>query len=76
MFCYWTKSEIHGFVGGLVYMVHTLLACTLLALCTGALGFLSAYSVVRKIYAAVKVQCPDLARLGGDKYGLLLIMVD
>lgn len=55
MFCYWTKFEIHGLVGGLVYTMHTLLGCTLLGLCTGALGFLSAYAVVKKIYAAVKV---------------------
>ncbi|ORY93753.1 hypothetical protein BCR43DRAFT_495268 [Syncephalastrum racemosum] len=52
---YWIKTEIHGVAGAIIYIVHTLLGCSLIGLCMGALGFFSTYSMVRRIYSAVKV---------------------
>ncbi|KAJ8661005.1 hypothetical protein O0I10_003227 [Lichtheimia ornata] len=52
---YWIRTDMIGMASGMVYLVHTLVGCLLLGLCTGTLGFISTYSVIRRIYAAVKV---------------------
>lgn len=53
---YWIRTDMIGMASGMVYFVHTLIGCLLLGLCTGTLGFISTYSVIRRIYAAVKVR--------------------
>ncbi|KAI9495121.1 Endomembrane protein 70-domain-containing protein [Zychaea mexicana] len=52
---YWIRTDIQGVVSGVVYIVHTLMGCGLLGLATGTLGFFCTYSVIRRIYSAVKV---------------------
>ena len=53
---YWIRTDMIGIASGMVYFVHTLVGCLLLGLCTGTLGFISTYTVIRRIYAAVKVR--------------------
>ncbi|KAL0075160.1 Endomembrane protein 70-domain-containing protein [Phycomyces blakesleeanus] len=52
---YLTLTSNPSVVGGLVYAVHMLLGCILVGVSSGALGFLSACVMVRRIYSAVKV---------------------
>lgn len=59
---YWIRTDMIGMASGMVYLVHTLVGCLLLGLCTGTLGFISTYSVIRRIYAAVKVRTRARAR--------------
>jgi transmembrane 9 superfamily protein 2/4 len=54
-FYYWQTSKIEGMVGASIYMVNLMLGCGLLGLCTGTLGFLSTYVVIRRMYSTVKV---------------------
>ena len=58
---YWIRTDIQGAVSGVIYIVHTLMGCGLLGITTGTLGFICTYSVVRRIYSAVKVKCSILA---------------
>ncbi|KAI8136664.1 hypothetical protein BJV82DRAFT_638652 [Fennellomyces sp. T-0311] len=52
---YWIRTDIQGAVSGVIYIVHTLMGCGLLGIATGTLGFFCTYSVIRRIYSAVKV---------------------
>ncbi|KAI9018079.1 Endomembrane protein 70-domain-containing protein [Phycomyces nitens] len=53
---YLTMTTNPSVVGGLVYAVHMLLGCFLVGVSSGALGFIGAYVMVRRIYSAVKVK--------------------
>lgn len=64
---YWIRTDMIGMASGMVYLVHTLVGCLLLGLCTGTLGFISTYSVIRRIYAAVKVRMRARARARGSE---------
>lgn len=44
-----------GLIGSSIYLLNLVLGCTLIGLCTGTLGFLSAYVIIRRIYSSVKV---------------------
>lgn len=60
MFAYGTyffakRTSMNGLVAGSIYLLNLLLGCSVLGLCTGTLGFLSAYYIIRKIYSSVKV---------------------
>ncbi|KAI9322409.1 hypothetical protein BX666DRAFT_2022888 [Dichotomocladium elegans] len=52
---YWVRTNIEGITSGMIYIAHTLLGCLLLGLCTGTIGFFGTYSIIRKIYAAIKM---------------------
>ncbi|PSN66865.1 endomembrane protein 70 [Corynespora cassiicola Philippines] len=52
---YFAKLHITGFVSSLLFFSYGFLACAVYALLTGTLGFISAYTFVRRIYSAVKV---------------------
>lgn len=49
------NTNISGLVGGSVYIFNLLFGCGLVGLCTGTLGFLSSYIIIRRIYSSVKV---------------------
>ncbi|KAL8721072.1 MAG: hypothetical protein Q9225_002183 [Loekoesia sp. 1 TL-2023] len=51
---YYTKLNIHGFISGLLFFSYSLLACTVYGLLTGTVGFLTAYTFIRRIYGAIK----------------------
>lgn len=55
VYCYFTKLHISGFVSSMLFFAYGFLACALYALLTGTIGFLAAYTFVRKIYGAIKV---------------------
>lgn len=59
MFCYgmyyFQQTKIKGLVGASIYILHLVLGCSLIGLCTGTLGFLSAFFVIRRIYSSIKV---------------------
>lgn len=55
IFYFVQKSNIDGVVGGSIYILNLLLGCGIVGLCTGTLGFLSAYLIIRRIYSSVKV---------------------
>lgn len=49
------KTKIKGLVGASIYIINLILGCSIIGLCTGTLGFLSAYFVIRRIYSTIKV---------------------
>ncbi|KAG2228934.1 hypothetical protein INT48_001509 [Thamnidium elegans] len=49
------RTNITGLVGVSVYVLNLVIGCGFVGLCTGTLGFLSAYYIIRKIYSSVKV---------------------
>ncbi|CAO3681732.1 unnamed protein product [Umbelopsis ramanniana] len=60
VFCYaiayWiTVLEIDGFVAGLAYVANAFLVSLAFGVCTGTIGFFAAYTFVRKLYSALKV---------------------
>ncbi|KZM22113.1 uncharacterized protein EKO05_0003826 [Ascochyta rabiei] len=55
IYCYFTKLHIAGFVSSVLFFVYSFLACAVYALLTGTVGFLAAYTFVRNIYGAIKV---------------------
>lgn len=52
---YMTRLHIEGFVSSLLFFSYSALACSVYALATGTIGFLTAYAFVRNIYGGVKV---------------------
>ncbi|KAJ8670564.1 hypothetical protein QAD02_001823 [Eretmocerus hayati] len=54
-FYYMTKLEINELVPTLMYFSYTALMVLTFWLLTGTIGFFAAYSFIRKIYAAVKI---------------------
>ncbi|CAO3658444.1 unnamed protein product [Umbelopsis vinacea] len=60
VFCYaiayWlTMLSVDGFVAGLAYVANVFLASLAFGVCTGTIGFLSAYFFVRRLYSSLKV---------------------
>jgi len=55
VFYFITKLEIDEFVPTLLYFSYTFIMVTTFWLLTGTIGFYAAYSFIRKIYAAVKI---------------------
>lgn len=55
IYCYFTSLHITGFVSSMLFFAYGFLACGLYALLTGTIGFLAAYTFVRRIYGAIKV---------------------
>ncbi|XP_055382008.1 transmembrane 9 superfamily member 4 [Condylostylus longicornis] len=55
IFYFFTKLEITEFIPTLLYLGYTGLIVVTFWLLTGSIGFFSAYSFIRKIYAAVKI---------------------
>jgi hypothetical protein len=54
---YWLiVLNIDGFVAGLAYIVNVFLASLAFGVCTGTIGFLSAYIFVRRLYSSLKVR--------------------
>lgn len=56
MYCvwfYWTRLHMKGFISGLLFFSYSFLACTVYGLLTGTVGFLTAYTFVRRIYGYV-----------------------
>ena len=54
MYCvwfYWTKSHISGFTSGLLFFCYCGMACVVYGLLMGTVGFMTAYTFVRRIYA-------------------------
>ncbi|KAI2635008.1 endomembrane protein 70 [Xylaria nigripes] len=51
---YFYKLHITGFVSSLLFFVYTFMACCIYGLLTGTIGFLSAYTFIRRLYAAIK----------------------
>lgn len=49
------QTKIKGLVGASIYIFNLILGCGIIGLCTGTLGFLSTYFVIRKIYSSIKV---------------------
>jgi transmembrane 9 superfamily protein 2/4 len=47
---YFTKLHIQGFVSGLLFFSYSFIACVVYGLLTGTVGFLTAYTFVRRIY--------------------------
>ncbi|KAF2112150.1 hypothetical protein BDV96DRAFT_525670 [Lophiotrema nucula] len=52
---YFTKLHITGFVSSLLFFAYGFLACAVYGLLMGTVGFLAAYTFVRRIYGAIKV---------------------
>lgn len=52
---YVTRLHIEGFISGFLFFSYSALACTVYALATGTIGFLTSYAFVRRIYGGVKV---------------------
>ncbi|CAO3623423.1 unnamed protein product [Mucor hiemalis] len=50
-----SNTSTTGLVGVSIYILNLVLGCALTGLCTGTLGFLSAYIIIRRIYSSVKV---------------------
>ncbi|CEI87615.1 hypothetical protein RMCBS344292_02025 [Rhizopus microsporus] len=55
VFYFMQHSPLQG-LGSFIYIAHLLMSCSLLGLCTGTLGFLSAYVFIQHIYSTVKVE--------------------
>ncbi|KAF2858112.1 putative multispanning membrane protein [Piedraia hortae CBS 480.64] len=58
LYCvYYYAKHLHitGLVSTLLFSAYSLLACLVYGLLTGTVGFLTAYSFVRRIYGAIKV---------------------
>lgn len=55
IFYFVTKLEIDEFVPTLLYFSYTIIMVITFWLLTGTIGFFAAYSFIRKIYAAVKI---------------------
>jgi len=55
IFYFCTKLEIDEFVPTLLYFSYTFIMVLTFWLLTGTIGFYAAYSFIRKIYAAVKI---------------------
>ncbi|KAI8985133.1 hypothetical protein BDB01DRAFT_789023 [Pilobolus umbonatus] len=49
------RSNVQGLTGSCIYIINLLLGCGLIGLCTGTLGFLFSYMMIRYIYSFVKV---------------------
>ena len=47
---YWTKLHIQGFISGLLFFCYCGLACIVYGLLMGTVGFMTAYTFVRRIY--------------------------
>ena len=47
---YWAKLHIQGFISGLLFFSYSFLACAVYGLLTGTVGFLTAYTFVRRMY--------------------------
>ncbi|KAL9101272.1 MAG: hypothetical protein Q9163_003444 [Psora crenata] len=57
MYCvwfYWTKLHISGFISGLLFFCYCGIACAVYGLLMGTVGFMTAYTFVRRIYGAIK----------------------
>ncbi|KAI0905802.1 endomembrane protein 70 [Ustulina deusta] len=52
---YFFKLHITGFVSSMLFFVYSFMACCVYGLLTGTVGFLSAYTFIRKLYGAIKV---------------------
>ncbi|KAL9632682.1 MAG: hypothetical protein Q9164_005166 [Protoblastenia rupestris] len=53
MYCvwfYWTKLHISGFVSGLLFFCYCGMACAVYGMLMGTVGFMTAYTFVRRIY--------------------------
>jgi transmembrane 9 superfamily protein 2/4 len=48
--------SVDGFVAGLAYVANVFLASLAFGVCTGTIGFLSAYFFVRRLYSSLKVR--------------------
>ncbi|KAH6642967.1 endomembrane protein 70 [Boeremia exigua] len=55
IYCYFAKLHITGFVSSMLFFAYGFLACGVYALLTGTIGFLAAYTFVRRIYGAIKI---------------------
>lgn len=66
MIFYWIRSDITGLASGAIFVMHTLLGCVLVGVANGALGFLSAYSVIRRIYSGIKVRKHEVCHVAFD----------
>ncbi|KAI1006535.1 hypothetical protein K3495_g1689 [Podosphaera aphanis] len=56
-FCIWyyfTKLHIDGFVSSLLFFSYSAIACMAYGLLCGTVGFLTAYTFVRRMYGAIK----------------------
>ncbi|PLB50112.1 hypothetical protein P170DRAFT_380484 [Aspergillus steynii IBT 23096] len=57
-YCIWYYMfhlHITGFVSSLLFFSYSFLACAVYGLLTGTVGFLTAYTFIRRIYSAIKV---------------------
>ncbi|ANB11808.1 Tmn3p [Sugiyamaella lignohabitans] len=54
IYYYFTKLNVDGFISALLFFGYTLLGCLAYGLVTGAIGFLSSYVFVFRIYNAIK----------------------
>ncbi|KAJ5454763.1 Transmembrane 9 superfamily member 7 [Penicillium daleae] len=57
-YCIWYymfKLHITGFVSTLLFFSYSFLACAVYGLLTGTVGFIAAYTFVRRVYSAIKV---------------------
>lgn len=52
---YFTKIHIEGFISGFLFFGYSGIACVAYGLLCGTIGFLTAYTFVRRIYGAIKV---------------------
>ncbi|KAI0478911.1 Nonaspanin [Xylariaceae sp. FL0804] len=52
---YFVKLHITGFVSSMLFFVYTFIACCVYGLLTGTVGFLTAYTFIRRLYGAIKV---------------------
>lgn len=50
---YYTKLDVEGFVGSLLYFGYTLILCLGVFVLTGTIGFASSFLFVKKIYGAI-----------------------
>ena len=55
VFYFFTKLEIDEFVPTLLYFSYTVIMVVTFWLLTGTIGFYAAYTFIRKIYGAVKI---------------------
>ncbi|KAF3049597.1 hypothetical protein E8E11_009354 [Didymella keratinophila] len=55
VYSYFAKLHISGFLSSTLFFAYGFLACAVYALLTGTIGFLAAYTFVRRIYGAIKV---------------------
>ncbi|PFH60949.1 hypothetical protein XA68_18524 [Ophiocordyceps unilateralis] len=53
--CYLFKLHIGGFVSGMLFFAYSFMACCVYGLLAGTVGFLSAYTFVRRMYGSIKV---------------------